>query len=339
MRPVQALGLEQDPIAKGIHGASQFVADKATQGKGLLEMSLRQSNPFVRKIADALGVEPMAQALSSGAQIPAMATEGETSLSMAGIGFHGSPHLFDKFDISKIGTGEGAQAFGHGLYFAENPKVAGEYARVLGNNSIMPISRVNDATERLVKSGLDEGEAEVVLNLAYEGGFTGKTGKELSDFLSEMGLGRDEVARITGNPDAVREILEYVSPRSQNLYKVDIPDEKIEKMLDWDKPLSEQPKELRSAIYESLPGDRAHRESLMSHPRFGTTKTGGDFYRQLVDGMGGNKSASEYLHSKGIPGIKYLDQGSREAGKGTRNFVLFSDKDVKILERNSKKVD
>jgi len=35
--------------------------------------------------------------------------------------WHGSPHLFDKFDISKIGTGEGAQAYGHGLYFAENP--------------------------------------------------------------------------------------------------------------------------------------------------------------------------------------------------------------------------
>ena len=38
--------------------------------------------------------------------------------------FHGSPHDFDKFDVSKIGTGEGAQAYGHGLYFAENEGVA-----------------------------------------------------------------------------------------------------------------------------------------------------------------------------------------------------------------------
>ena len=38
--------------------------------------------------------------------------------------FHGSPHLFKKFDMSKIGTGEGAQSYGHGLYFAENPKTA-----------------------------------------------------------------------------------------------------------------------------------------------------------------------------------------------------------------------
>ena len=43
------------------------------------------------------------------------------------IAYHGSPHSFDKFDISKIGTGEGAQAFGHGLYFAEAEPVAQSY--------------------------------------------------------------------------------------------------------------------------------------------------------------------------------------------------------------------
>src|SRR5271166_5742293 len=41
--------------------------------------------------------------------------------------FHGSPYDFERFDLSKIGTGEGAQAYGHGLYFAENPRVAAEY--------------------------------------------------------------------------------------------------------------------------------------------------------------------------------------------------------------------
>ena len=42
--------------------------------------------------------------------------------------WHGSPHKFDAFDSSKIGTGEGAQAYGHGLYLAESPEVAGSYA-------------------------------------------------------------------------------------------------------------------------------------------------------------------------------------------------------------------
>jgi ADP-Ribosyltransferase in polyvalent proteins len=49
--------------------------------------------------------------------------------------YHGSPHDFERFDLSKIGTGEGAQAYGHGLYFAENPKVAEEYRRALAGGS------------------------------------------------------------------------------------------------------------------------------------------------------------------------------------------------------------
>jgi hypothetical protein len=38
--------------------------------------------------------------------------------------WHGSPHDFDRFDVSRIGTGEGAQSYGHGLYFAEEKQVA-----------------------------------------------------------------------------------------------------------------------------------------------------------------------------------------------------------------------
>ena len=42
--------------------------------------------------------------------------------------FHGSPHLFKNWDFSKMGSGEGAQAFGHGGYFAGS-KGVGEYYR------------------------------------------------------------------------------------------------------------------------------------------------------------------------------------------------------------------
>ena len=47
---------------------------------------------------------------------------------------HGSPHSFDKFDMSKIGTGEGAQAYGHGLYFADNEGVAKSYRENLAED-------------------------------------------------------------------------------------------------------------------------------------------------------------------------------------------------------------
>ena len=41
--------------------------------------------------------------------------------------YHGSPHDFDEFSTDKIGTGEGAQAYGRGLYFAEREGTAQSY--------------------------------------------------------------------------------------------------------------------------------------------------------------------------------------------------------------------
>src|SRR5574343_541990 len=52
--------------------------------------------------------------------------------------YHGSPHKFEKADSSKIGTGEGAQAYGHGLYWAENPGVANQYATSLAKRADTP---------------------------------------------------------------------------------------------------------------------------------------------------------------------------------------------------------
>ena len=45
--------------------------------------------------------------------------------------WHGSPHDFDEFDLGAIGTGEGNQAHGWGLYFAKDKKVSKLYKDVL----------------------------------------------------------------------------------------------------------------------------------------------------------------------------------------------------------------
>lgn len=45
--------------------------------------------------------------------------------------WHGSPHFWTKADMSKIGTGEGAQAFGWGLYFTSEKKIANHYANMV----------------------------------------------------------------------------------------------------------------------------------------------------------------------------------------------------------------
>lgn len=58
--------------------------------------------------------------------------------------YHGTPHTFDtagegapfgEFKSEAIGSGEGNQAFGHGLYFAENEGIARHYRRVLSSGA------------------------------------------------------------------------------------------------------------------------------------------------------------------------------------------------------------
>lgn len=48
--------------------------------------------------------------------------------------YHGSRHKFDKFDLAKAKTGEGAQAFGHGLYFTDNKQIA-EFYKAAGGTT------------------------------------------------------------------------------------------------------------------------------------------------------------------------------------------------------------
>jgi hypothetical protein len=58
--------------------------------------------------------------------------------------------------------------------------------------------------------------------------------------------------------------------------------------------------------------------------------TGAQAYRRIADSTA---SAATSLRDAGIPGIKYLDQGSRGAGQGSSNYVVFDDKLIDILKR------
>ena len=45
-------------------------------------------------------------------------------------------------------------------------------------------------------------------------------------------------------------------------------------------------------------------------------------------------SSDLHLRELGIPGIRYLDQGSRGAGQGTHNYVVFDENIPNIVSRN-----
>lgn len=242
--------------------------------------------------------------------------------------YHGSPYKFDQFDASKIGTGEGAQAYGHGLYFAENPEVAKGYHEALSKTQWKGAKGepIDVGTERwydwraldMAGTKIPPGKTEAqhlldrAADLERHGQFAAK---EYGEDTAKMYFGAAERLR--------RMASEGVKAESSGaLYKVDIPDEHIAKMLDWDKPLSQQPESVRKAI-----------EQL---PHYDRTMTGGRFYESLSSELrakGGADYVSQRMSELGIPGIRYLDGGSRGAGTGTSNYVLFDPQHAKILER------
>ena len=206
--------------------------------------------------------------------------------------YHGSPHKFDAFDMSKIGTGEGAQAYGHGLYFAENPGVASTYTGGAGDVYGMSVKRDNGKYHAAAFSHSDP-----------------KFRKE-SYFDAES--------------DANKWIREQ---SGGSLYKVDLPDEQIAKMLDWDKPLSQQPEILKILLQNNF-----HKYAQKTPEQFSKLK-GEDIMRPELGEKADSPGISSMLRSLNIPGIRYLDEGSRSAGKGTSNFVVFDPAHMKIIGR------
>eukprot|EP00916_Digyalum_oweni_P019841 GHVL01033131.1.p1 GENE.GHVL01033131.1~~GHVL01033131.1.p1 ORF type:complete len:576 (+),score=46.75 GHVL01033131.1:1534-3261(+) len=311
---------------------------------------------------------------------------------LGGPAFHGSPHRFDKFDIDKIGTGEGAQAYGHGLYFAESPGVARSYQRI-GDAGDLVIRREGKIIARGNEIGDEVLEASKFLDLGRKraGQFPHNTAYYAKQIADEAAEGLPGAAKRHARTKQI--IDEYADasfayePNPGTLYEVDIPDEQIAQMLDWDKPLSEQPemvKRLRAiadehpivadslqdfelnnstgaSIYSALQDDM-RRAAPLQNLDTAYVHAAKDFMANDMDPIEGLMSAyqgitpnqaqaavitarggyaaeaSRQLREAGIPGIRYLDQASRDAGKGTRNLVLFSDENINILKRDGKAV-
>ena len=249
--------------------------------------------------------------------------------------YHGSPAIFDKFDIKKLGSGEGAQVYGHGMYFAENPTVAKEYQNRLADFGSPYTFQYKDKIYE--PSYLDNVRDPVrhAISLTYH------QGKPQAQKIAKIGLEDtakgEPYALEMGGKEYYQKMLDTAKGLSKKdikaqqgaFYKVDIPDESIPNMLSWDKPLGEQNLPLNNLLNQ-YSGDRLGRLNAYANQ---PNAQGGAFYRALTDELGSQEKASKALQKAGIQGIKYLDQGSRKAG-GTQNFVVFDPSTVKILERN-----
>lgn len=247
--------------------------------------------------------------------------------------YHGSPHDFNKFSMDKIGTGEGGQAYGHGLYFAENEGVARSY-----RDALAPPRRIVSPDGMEIASKDDGGNFWSRFGYFSSGDAEkSRQGAALRRLLDASGDYESAVASAPAEiKDALRSMqnagLRYDAPSPGRMYEVNIHADP-ERFLDWDKPLSGQPKEVRAAlggIYDDaitgadiarLSAADARDVAIMRGDNAGTT---------LPESQ---RRASDGLRQLGIPGIKYLDQGSRAAGDGSRNYVVFDDKLIEILRK------
>lgn len=240
--------------------------------------------------------------------------------------YHGSPHDFDRFDMSKIGTGEGAQAYGHGLYFAEAEPVARAYQPrgLIYDNGNLEHRYLLDWVHDYQKSGMTPAEAR---DAAVEGlRKSAAWRKSSNDSSFEMyERAADNLAKL----DASK------LRQPGRMYEVNInahPDQ----FLDWDKPFLKQPKPIQQTLMDmgaiarsrAIPAEGEPLLPLKSHA------TGRSAYESLTLKQGKTPEyTSDALREAGIPGIKYLDQGSRTAGEGSRNYVVFDDKLIDIVKK------
>jgi hypothetical protein len=258
--------------------------------------------------------------------------------------WHGTPHDFERFDLTKIGTGEGAQSYGHGLYFAENRTVAADYQSKLSPDGRLAITSgtyngisVNQANPMELANALELGEARYPFSYALSALTSGKSLGEAIALIREQYSDNPGLQKAI---DALNEHQPRYEPGKGSLYKVSINADPT-KFLDWDLPLSQQSEHVRAALKKlGIPEEGI---GLDAYGKAGIPKEilDPDVARVLSspanrDIMG--ERASKALLEAGIPGIKYLDQGSRDKGSTLAELQEAVDGAKAELARQEKRV-
>lgn len=267
--------------------------------------------------------------------------------------YHGTPHKFDRFSTENIGTGEGAQAYGWGLYFASKKEIAEHYKDQLGFVEIkdlsigsVPIYRNGVPVDYSPRSSADMDIVRASFQehvLIQEHLF-----KTEADPVPIMRRLIDDFESVADPDDkATPELMKrlrrsldngrYKSnvQRHGSVLEVDLVPKDYEYLL-FDKPLTKQSKHVKEAlkfagIWKEF---RANASDFSTH---GTTRvdSGEGVYAFLEMKMGSAEAASKKLLEIGIRGNKYLDGSSRNEGRGSYNYVIFDEADVEIKQRYS----
>lgn len=251
--------------------------------------------------------------------------------------WHGSPHDFDEFDLGAIGTGEGNQAHGWGLYFAKNREVAQAYKDVLGIDSVEIISgdtkyRLNDDIEwydNKTKSIVDaESPLSMALTTLSEEGESTKAIKNLTDFINSKKDNKSDyaLAQIKRAEQAIQLLKDnhFDTHQWNTMFEVDIPEN--EHLLNEQKNIEEQSHTVKKAISKI---SNEINSSVLNNSKL----SGKEFYKLLSKELGGDRLASKYLNEHGIKGITY------EGIEDGRCYVVFDDKAIKVIAKYNQSIN
>lgn len=177
--------------------------------------------------------------------------------------WHGSPHDFDEFDLGAIGSGEGNQAHGWGLYFAKDKKIAENYRDILGANSIEIVTektkyKINEDAEWYdEKTGnviSDENPLSMALTEIAEVGSNDKAIKSLHKFIdSKKGKNTQFVISQTKRAvEAIKLLKEskFTKQEWKSIFKVEIPNET--ELLPEQYPISGYSRYVRDSLKNGL---------------------------------------------------------------------------------------
>jgi hypothetical protein len=265
--------------------------------------------------------------------------------------WHGSPYEFDKFTTEKIGTGEGAQAFGWGLYFTDLKGIAEDYAKQLSalNSKILIDGKeqimIPDHVLYIVKDILEAngGDIEKTIEAAKD------RMEGYSDYLdfAQSKNSYNKFDKAIKYLEKNKERVKLIADR--NLYKVSLHEGKAPSdytWLEWDKPLTESKiKELSrikeiADIVDVIIQNKRNLEKKFADAgvkkEFKNDISGKQVYEGLSKLLGGDKQASLFLLENGIDGIKYPAESiSRGANSDTArgfNYVVFDENAVSVKD-------
>jgi len=257
--------------------------------------------------------------------------------------YHGSPYEFEAFDIGKLGTGEGGQAFGHGLYFAEERKVAADYVKEFEGDAAEVIRReegrepdpseyraslyrvrIKARQEQMLDWDRPLAEQPAILQ-AYQR-LPENIRTAIEGRLEERGISSDPRGMRGG--DLINALESYTDPQSaaRLLQDVGIPGIRF---------LDQQSR-------QGVIGGRIDSAGLK-----GTIKTQEEYIeatKKLVEQAPYEEQKARFqakiaeAQAKIAELQKQIEEADKAAAGGTRNFVVFDDKLIEILDRNGEAV-